>query len=109
MKISRIIHLRVREFLHDSPKMNGGATVLLDGDDNSAYVSVRVSFCNPADVFCKKLGRESAEKSKEDVIPLRSLPGVLGKLFSEVHKRAHVTPCYRVNYDHKIRDFLPKD
>jgi hypothetical protein len=109
MKIERILHLRVRQHRNDTPNMKGGATVLLIGDTDTPYVTIKLAFCNPVDVFCKKLGREYAEKTDGETIPLRSLPGVLGGIHDEVMHRAHVKSLFRVNYDTKIRDFLPKD
>lgn len=116
MKVQRILHLRVRQPFHQEPLMTGGATVILDGDTNTTQVQVRVAFCNSKDVFCKKTGRLTAEASNIDVIPLRSLPGELGKLHKEVYRRNHVKLDHsravsyaHPNFDHKIREFLPKE
>jgi hypothetical protein len=103
----RILHLRVRRSQFDVPAMKGGATVLLTGDHTSG-ITVQVAYCNPADVFCKKVGREYAEHAYATVVPLRALPGVLGKIQAQVMKRSHVSDYGRTNFDSKIRDFLPK-
>jgi hypothetical protein len=103
----RILHLRVRRSVFDVPAMKGGATVLLTGDLTSG-ITVQVAYCNPSDVFCKKLGREYATMAPAEIIPLRALPGVLGKIQAQVMKRSHQHEYVRVNFDSKIRDFLPK-
>jgi hypothetical protein len=108
MKVQRIQHLRVRGY--DTISANGGCTVILDGDTETTYVKMRVAFCNPKDVFNKRIGRQQAEEAPLEVITLRSLPGVLGGLWREIHRRAHQpAPVYGPNFEGKIRDFLPKD
>lgn len=109
MKIQKIMHLRVRKKSFAEPEMKGGATIILDGSTENTQVQVRVAYCNPSDVFCKKAGRLQAEQADVDVIPLRALPGVLGKLFKEVNRRAHNVTTHRPSYDHKVREFLPKE
>jgi hypothetical protein len=108
MKVQKIMHLRVRTNAFSEPEMKGGATVIIDGSTDTTQVQVRVAMCNPQDVFCKKAGRLQAEKAIIDVIALRSLPGVLGQLHKEIHRRAHVKTFHRPSYDHKVREFLPK-
>jgi hypothetical protein len=103
------MHIRVREYLSDPPDMKGGCTVLLDGSTENTSIQIRIAFCHPHDVFCKAKGRIQAETADVDVVPLRMLPGVLGVLWKEVHKRSHVQPKGRQpEYDCRIRDFLPK-
>jgi hypothetical protein len=109
VKVQRIMHLRIRQDYFQPPDMKGGVTVIIDGDTDTARVQVRSAFCHPHDVFCKAKGRFQAEASDVDVIPLRMLPGVLGGLWREAHKRAHVKPRYRPEYDCRIRDFLPRE
>lgn len=107
MSVSRILHFRVRATSFSAPEMKGGATVLLTGDVNG--VKVQVAYCNPSDVFNKKLGREYAAQSAGSLVTLRELPGVLGTIYKQVFKRAKVPLTHRVNFDSKIRDFLPKE
>lgn len=109
MKIQKIMHFRVKPYQGCEPLDRGGATVIIDGNTEATQVQLRVAYCNPQDVFCKRIGRLTAEEANVDVITLRSLPGVLSHVFKEVHKRSHVNVNYRPNYDGKIREFLPKD
>jgi hypothetical protein len=91
MKVQKILHIRIRpDGPYSDPLMNGGATVILDGNTENMEVQLRVAFCNPIDVFCKKSGRVTAETASIDVVQLRTLPGILGKLQKEVYRRSHV-------------------
>lgn len=110
MQVERFQHFRVRAFATSSPATHGGATVLLTGNtEDPSHITMRVAYCCPTDVFCKDLGRQYAKDAQPVVITLRSLPAALGRVFREVHKRSKVVTTMRVNYDSRIRDFLPKE
>lgn len=116
MQVSRVYHLRSREFgsRYSPPNAKGGACVLATGEVGSNQVSVRVTFCRPDESYNKKLGRQYAEESQEKVIPLRKLPGFLGQTYREVLRRSHIRVHRHLNeemprFDSRIFDFLPKE
>lgn len=121
MEVFRIYHIRPKRGPFASPEQHGGATVLVEGNTNSAAVNVQVAFCRAAgndpitgkplrDTYNKKLGRQIAQHQPYQQIPLRQLPGFLGKLTREVYRRAKISHRYLDprQFDARILDFLPK-
>lgn len=110
-QVQRIYHLRVREYDGQPPKAHGGATVIVTGVVGYNQVSVRTSFCNKTDTFCKARGRSFAQESQEKIIPLRKLPGELGGIWKEVMKRNKTRweGFDRPRFDNRVFDFLPKE
>ena len=111
MQVNRVYHIRTRLSEHTAPGAYGGATVLVSGDTDHSQVGVKVAYCNPIDTFSKKIGRETASKAVEKIIPLRRLPGELAHIWREVHKRSHIVRVGydRPNFDNRLFDFLPKE
>lgn len=113
--MNRIYHLRSRAdggATFNPVLSHGGATVLVSGEVGSNQVSVRVAWCNPADTYCRKRGIEVAHEAPEKIIPLRSLPGFLGKTYREVQRRAKTGKiAYYTDlpkFDNRVLDFLPR-
>lgn len=135
--MERFYHIRVFEkgnpFL--PPRTNGGATVHLTPGDDPMHVLMRVAYCNPSDVYCKREGREHCigrpervkltegrgglvtrttppvEAKEPVVVHLRQLPGAFAKIHREVHRRSKMpwSPGLAPNYESRIREWLPKD
>lgn len=124
--IHRVYHLRARAdggATYNPVLPYGGATVVASGVIGSNQVSVRVAWCNGgfiehgilmgADTYCKKRGIAIAAQAQEKVIPLRSLPGFLGRTYREVQRRAHTGKCAHhmdlPRFDNRVFDFMPRD
>jgi hypothetical protein len=57
--MERFYHIRAQKSGIGQVLNNGGATVQLQSiDGDPLHIRMRVSHCNPSDVFSKKLGRE---------------------------------------------------
>lgn len=112
----RTYHLRARAdggALYNPVMAHGGATVIATGEIGSGQVEVRVAWCNPTDTYSKRRGAAIASGADRKIIPLRSLPGFLGRTYREVQRRAKTgKPAYHQDlpkFDNRVFDFLPKD
>lgn len=116
--MERFYHIRAQKAGLGQVLNNGGATVQLSSvEGDPLHLRMRVAYCNPEDVFSKKLGREyctgrpqrevevtrrnpqtgevflglqvwPAIPEKEwKTIPIRSLPAELGKVYRQVHRK----------------------
>lgn len=104
MKVVRYFHIRPAAGIKG--KFNG-ATVLVIGDTEiPAQVDVQVAFCSRKDMYCKRVGRATAEKSPIKIVPLRYLSNELSRIEEQV---------YGYELDNKqdflfaLRYFLPKE
>lgn len=138
--MERFYHIRVHEDgLDFAPVLNnGGATVHLESiPGDPLHLNMRVAYCNPKDVFCKKEGRErckgrqprekeidrgprggvelmidpAVEPAVQRRISLRQLPSELGAVYRTVHKRSHIKVRREVapDYDSRLREWLPRE
>lgn len=116
--MERFYHIRAQRSGIGQVLNNGGATVHLESiAGDPLHIRMRVAYCNPVDVFCKKLGRqyctgraafetERTRRNKDTgeiyneivavpalqpkdtkVIPIRRLPTELGAVWKNVHRR----------------------
>jgi hypothetical protein len=135
--MERIYHIRARSHGTGDVLNNGGATVHLQSmDGDPLHLRLRVAYCNPTDVFCKKAGRGTvlgmpaktmtayhaetgetydriipAVRAKDQtVIALRDLPGELGRIWRTVHRKMK-QPLHEgmhANFEHRLREWLPR-
>lgn len=61
-----------------------GATVKFTPVDQE-YVQVQHTFCSKEDTFCKRVGREEADRSEPNVIPVSHVPTYLAGLDAKVY------------------------
>lgn len=103
---------KVVRFFHIRPygkSGRGGATVKVTGDpDQVGQVDVQASFCSKKDMFCKKTGRNEAEKAPVKVVPLRYLPQELGRVQLEMARKTKL-PFELHDFTYGVRYFLPKE
>jgi hypothetical protein len=116
--MERFYHIRAQKAGLGRVLNNGGATVQLQSvDGDPLHLRIRVAYCNPSDVFDKKMGRTictgkpGAEETitrrhpetgivvevmnvslpipaKEwRTIAVRNLPAELGRVYRQVHRR----------------------
>lgn len=116
--MERFYHIRAQKSGTGQVLNNGGATVHLESiEGDPLHVRMRVTYCNPDDVFNKKLGREFCVgrpardreihrrnpatgevyvelihdpvvwPKDQSIISLRSIPTELGKVWRTVHRR----------------------
>jgi hypothetical protein len=136
--MERLYHLRVIGTHRQPYATNGGATVHLQSvPGDPLHLDMRVAYCNPKDVFSRKEGRDhctgraavpkihhfvenggpaSVDVSKPALdarpttrISLRKMPGELGKVWREIHRRSHVevSDYESPNFDARLREWLP--
>lgn len=106
MKVVRYFHIRNPQFLD---VCKGGATVRVSGDTELVgQVDVQYAECSSKDNFCKKTGRDLAEKAPIKVVPLRYLPKELDRIGERAlkHKRLR---AYMDSYEYATKYFLPKE
>ena len=104
MKVSRFFHIRFGT--------TGGATVKVTGDtEKVGTVDVQTTFCSRKDPFCKKIGRDTAEKKMVLSVPLRYLPAELGRIQATALKKskADESRYFAKDYTFATKYFLPKE
>lgn len=104
MKVSRFFHIRFGT--------TGGATVKVTGEtDKVGYVDVQTTYCSRKDPFCKKTGRETAEKAAAKLVPLRYLPAELGRIQADAFKKskADESKHFAKDFTFAMKYFLPKE
>ncbi len=57
-----------------------GFTAYIEEAIDSSFVNVRVALCSPKDQYSRKLGRQQAQISVQEVINKRELPKILAGL-----------------------------
>lgn len=67
----------------------GGITIGVYHQQDSSYLDVYLSRCNPKDSFCKKKGREQALNNKPIVIHVRDLPQFIANYTVRVYGLTH--------------------
>lgn len=97
---------KVVRYFHLRNGTKGGATVKVTGDTNLiGQVDVQYVKCSNKDNYCKKIGRELADKAPIKVVGLRYLPHELARLAS-----AHTDYHYPHGmYEFSRGYFLPKE
>lgn len=104
MIVKRYFH--IRPTAGSKGKFNG-ATVLVIGDtEMPAQVDVQVVFCSRKDMYCKKIGRDRANKAALKIVPLRYLPNELARIEDNVYGFELDNAN---DYLFSMRYFLPKE
>lgn len=137
--MERFYHIRAQQHGYGAVLNNGGATVHLESiAGDPLHLRMRVAYCNPKDVFNKKIGRTlcigapggeglrrnpetgeaiavlipAVEPKEAKVVALRSLPSELGQVYRNVHHRMRIkrnNAFPTPNYEHRLREWLPKE
>lgn len=104
MIVKRYFH--IRPTAGSKGKFNG-ATVLVVGDtEMPAQVDIQVAFCSRKDMYCKKIGRDLANKAPLKIVPLRYLPNELARIEDNVYGFELDNAN---DYLFSVRYFLPKE
>lgn len=103
--VERFFHIR-------GATHKGGATVRVVGDmAKPGNVDVQVAVCSRKDNFCKKTGRDLAEKASIKAVPLRYLPQELARIEDKLiaEKRIRPSATYGLDFSFATKYFLPKE
>lgn len=122
-KVERYFHIRLYNPIYGFGDVvdsiiasRGGATIHVIGGTDVDEVMVQVSFCSANDAFCRKTGREVAEKHPMHKVPLSHLPGVLqtaartvcSRVLKLSHKKRTQHPLWDADYSFSTKYFQEK-
>ena len=121
-KVERFFHVRPFSSVADGYGVRdvissrGGATVRVIGGTDIDTIAVQIAYCSANDAFCRKTGREVAEKHPMFVTHTTDLPKVLqevartvcGRVLKLSHSKRRQHHLWNTDYSFAMKYFEPK-